>query len=144
MDLPVSIPLLAAGLAGGVLVGAAATWLLLATGRIAGISGILAGLLTPVSGDVSWRVAFLAGLVLAPLAHAAILAPPEVAVSASPVLLVAAGLLVGFGTRLGSGCTSGHGVCGLGRRSARSLAAVATFMAAGLATVYATRHLFGG
>lgn len=144
MDFAVSIPLPASGLAGGVMVGLATSWLLLATGRIAGISGILAGLLAPGPGDSAWRVAFLAGLVLAPVLYAAVAGAPAVTVEANPALLVAAGLLVGFGTRLGSGCTSGHGVCGLGRRSVRSLTAVATFMAAGLATVYVTRHLLGG
>ena len=129
-----------ASLAGGLLVGVAAAMLLLFNGRIAGISGIVGGLLRPVRGDIGWRAAFIAGLLAAPLAWLAFAAAPRLHVAASTPMLVAAGLLVGVGTRLGSGCTSGHGVCGLSRGSLRSLAATATFMAAGFAVVFVMRH----
>jgi uncharacterized protein len=130
-------PFLQAGV-GGVLIGLA-SWLLLASlGRVAGISGIAAGALVQPSGapagERQWRWAFVAGLVLAGGGAAAVLGIPVIAARPWP-LLVAAGLLVGFGTVLGSGCTSGHGVCGLGRRSARSLVATLCFMAAGAVTV---------
>ena len=130
-------------LAGGVLIGVAAAMFALLNGRIAGISGVLGGLLRPVRGDTGWRIAFLAGLVLAPalLAWVVPVAGPHIA--AGPVTLVIAGLLVGFGTRWGSGCTSGHGVCGLSRLSLRSLVATGVFMAAGFATVFVVRHLLG-
>jgi uncharacterized membrane protein YedE/YeeE len=111
-------------------------------GRIAGISGILGGLLRPATGDIGWRIAFLLGLVLAPLAYAAVLPLPAVRVDAGTGTLVVAGLLVGVGTRYASGCTSGHGVCGISRLSPRSLLATLVFMAAGFATVFAVRHLF--
>lgn len=119
---------------GGILIGLA-SWLLLASlGRIAGISGIAAGVLVPTKGDAGWRWAFLIGLVLGGAATAHWLQPPPTALR--PLgLLVMAGLLVGFGTVLGSGCTSGHGLCGLGRRSARSLAATLVFMGSGVVTV---------
>ncbi|MCY1164415.1 MAG: YeeE/YedE family protein [Pseudomonadota bacterium] len=121
---------------GGIMIGLA-SWLLLASlGRIAGISGIAAGVLPPSSGDTGWRWAFLAGLVLGGAATAVYLQPPMTALRPTG-LLVAAGLLVGFGTVLGSGCTSGHGVCGLGRRSARSLVATLVFMGSGVLTVLA-------
>lgn len=129
-------------LAGGLLIGLAAAMFVLLNGRIAGISGILGGLLKPVRGDVSWRVAFVAGLIGAPWAYAAFSALPRVQVDAGYGVLVAAGLLVGIGTRYGAGCTSGHGVCGLSRLSPRSLAATAAFMAAGFAVVFLARHLF--
>jgi uncharacterized membrane protein YedE/YeeE len=133
------------GLLGGALIGASAALLLVLNGRVAGISGIVGGLLTPARGEVAWRVAFLAGLIVAPLAYAGLGgALPPVALDASPAVLVAAGLLVGFGTRLGAGCTSGHGVCGIGRGSPRSLTATAVFMATAIATVFVTRHLLGG
>jgi uncharacterized protein len=112
-------------------------------GRIAGISGILGGLLTPSKGDVSWRVAFLAGLVGAPLVYALAAELPRPHIDASYGALIAAGLLVGVGTRYGSGCTSGHGVCGISRLSPRSLVATAIFMAAGFSTVFVLRHLVG-
>jgi hypothetical protein len=131
-----------ASTAGGLLIGLAAALFVLFNGRIAGISGILGGLLRPAAGDLSWRVAFLLGLVLAPLAWAAVHPLPAVQVDAGTGALVAAGLLVGLGTRYGAGCTSGHGVCGLSRLSPRSLVATLTFMAAGFATVFAARHLF--
>jgi len=131
-------------LAGGLLIGAAAAMLILFNGRIAGISGIVGGLLQPVRGDIDWRVAFVLGLLAAPLAWLAFAAAPRLHVAASLPVLVAAGLLVGVGTRVGSGCTSGHGVCGISRGSLRSVAATATFMAAGFAVVFVVRHLLGG
>ncbi|TCZ61025.1 YeeE/YedE family protein [Roseicella aquatilis] len=133
-----------ASAAGGVLIGASAAVLWLTLGRIAGISGILGGLTGAPGGDRAWRLAFLTGLVGAPLAWAAALGPPEVRIAAGPLTLVLAGLLVGFGTRLGSGCTSGHGVCGLARLSPRSVAATVVFMATAAATVFVARHVIGG
>ena len=129
-------------LAGGLLIGLAAAAFVLLNGRIAGISGILGGLLRPARGDIAWRVAFLAGLIGAPLVHALFAARPEARIEAGQGTLVVAGLLVGLGTRYGAGCTSGHGVCGLSRLSPRSLVATAAFMAAGFLTVYLLRHLF--
>jgi uncharacterized membrane protein YedE/YeeE len=131
-------------LAGGVLIGAAAGMFVLLNGRIAGISGVLAGLLKPVAGDVAWRVAFVAGLVGAPLLYALVAALPQPRIAASHGALAVAGLLVGIGTRYGSGCTSGHGVCGLSRLSPRSLVATIVFMAAGFAVVFVIRHLLTG
>jgi uncharacterized protein len=133
----------AASAAGGVLIGLSAALFVLFNGRIAGISGVLGGLLKPLRGDIAWRVAFVAGLVGAPLAYALFASLPPLQIDAGIGALVAAGLLVGVGTRLGSGCTSGHGVCGLSRMSPRSLVATATFMAAGFVTVYIARHLLG-
>jgi uncharacterized protein len=133
-----------AALAGGVLIGLAAVMFALLNGRIAGISGIAGGLLKPASGDVAWRLSFLAGLLLAPLAYELVTGElPELHIAAGNGTLVLAGLLVGVGTRYGSGCTSGHGVCGLSRRSPRSLAATVVFMAAGFLTVFIARHLLG-
>ena len=129
-------------LAGGILIGIAAAMFLLLNGRIAGISGILGGLLRPKAGDTGWRVAFVLGLVAAPLVYQLFEPLPSVQIDAGTALLVVAGLLVGVGTRYGSGCTSGHGVCGLSRFSARSLAATASFMGAGFLMVYVIRHLF--
>jgi len=129
-------------LAGGLLIGLAAAILVLFNGRIAGISGILGGLLRPVRGDIGWRIAFIAGLLGAPLAYRVFQALPSIQVDAGYGALVAAGLLVGVGTRYGSGCTSGHGVCGLSRLSPRSLVATITFMAAGFAVVFVLRHIF--
>jgi uncharacterized membrane protein YedE/YeeE len=128
-------------LAGGAMIGLAAALLLWMNGRIAGISGILGGLLRPAKGDRAWRVAFLLGLAGAPLAYMLYAPLPAAQVDAGYGALVLAGLLVGAGTRYGSGCTSGHGVCGLSRLSPRSLAATAAFMGAGFATVLVTRHL---
>ena len=128
-------------LAGGLLIGLAASGFVLLNGRIAGISGILGGLFRPAQGDVAWRVAFLAGLIGAPLIYALFSALPETRIEAGDGALVAAGLLVGLGTRYGAGCTSGHGVCGLSRLSPRSLVATASFMAAGFVTVFVLRHL---
>ena len=128
---------------GGALIGFAAALLLWSIGRIAGISGIVNGVAGAPRGDRAWRVAFLAGLMIAgALTLQFMPAPPHRQTGATPLLL-AAGFLVGFGTRLGSGCTSGHGVCGLGRFSRRSLAAVVTFMAAGIATTWLLRHALG-
>ena len=128
-------------LAGGALIGLAAVAMAVLSGRIAGISGIVGGLLRPSRGDWAWRLCFLAGLLAAPFAYAAFSALPPMRIDASAGLIVAGGVLVGFGTRVGSGCTSGHGVCGLARRSPRSLAATLAFMAAGFATVFVLRHL---
>jgi len=130
-------------LAGGVLIGVATAMLLLFNGRIAGISGIVGGLLRPAKGDVGWRIAFVLGLVLAPAAFSLVAPLPAVRVDADGAALVIAGLLVGVGTRYGSGCTSGHGVCGLSRGSPRSLVATTAFMLAGFATVFAVRHVVG-
>jgi len=131
-------------LAGGVLIGIAVALFVLFAGRIAGVSGVVGGLLRPAPGDVAWRVAFLAGLIAAPLLWTLFAGPREPRIDAGWSALVAAGLLVGFGTRCGSGCTSGHGVCGLSRLSPRSLVATLCFMGAGFATVFVTRHLLGG
>ena len=129
-------------LAGGLLIGIAVAMFVLLNGRIAGISGIVGGLLRPARGDVAWRLAFVLGLLAAPLAYAAFAAVPAVRVDAGDAAVLVAGLAVGVGVRLGSGCTSGHGVCGISRLSPRSLAATATFMGAGFLTVYLLRHLF--
>jgi uncharacterized membrane protein YedE/YeeE len=127
-------------LVGGLLIGLSAALLLFFNGRIAGISGIVGGLLArPRSGDYAWRIAFVAGLIAAPVLYQRIAQLPESRIDADWGTLILAGLLVGFGTRLGSGCTSGHGVCGLSRLSPRSLVATLTFMAAGFLTVFATR-----
>lgn len=128
-------------LAGGALIGLAAAMFVLLNGRIAGISGVLGGLLKPVRGDVGWRAAFIAGLVAAPLLYALLAVVPPVQIDAGFATLILAGLLVGVGTRYGAGCTSGHGVCGLSRLSLRSLAATAAFMAAGFVTVFLIRHV---
>ncbi|WP_075791423.1 YeeE/YedE family protein [Massilia putida] len=132
-----------ASTAGGILIGLATALLLLANGRVAGISGILGGLLRPARGDVAWRVAFIAGLFLAPIVWLTMRAMPPAQIDHSPALLAAGGLLVGIGTRFGSGCTSGHGVCGIARLSPRSLLATACFMAAGFVTVFVVRHVLG-
>lgn len=128
-------------LIGGILIGLATAMFLLLNGRIAGISGIVGGLLRPIKGDIGWRIFFIAGLVLAPFAYQLVAPLPTVQVTGNSVLLVAAGVLVGIGTRYGSGCTSGHGVCGLSRLSLRSLVATAAFMLAGFATVFVVRHV---
>ena len=128
---------------GGVLIGLGAAMLLLLNGRVAGVSGILAGLLRPDRADTPWRAAFILGLVATPLVYGAVSARPRITIAAAPATLVAAGFLVGIGTRYGGGCTSGHGICGLSRLSSRSLVATAAFMAAGFATVYVVRHLVG-
>jgi hypothetical protein len=130
-------------LAGGILIGISAAIFILFNGRIAGISGILGGLLHPVRNDILWRLAFLAGLALAPLPYRLLAPMPHISVEADAATLIAAGLLVGIGTRYGAGCTSGHGVCGISRLSPRSLVATGCFMAAGFATVFIVRHLLG-
>lgn len=134
-----------AALAGGGLIGLAAVLLMLGLGRIAGITGILGGLWGARPGDSGWRLAFLAGLVLAaPLLAAAGAVDPAITVAAPLPLIVIAGLLVGFGARLGNGCTSGHGVCGIARLSPRSLAATGVFMAVAAAVVFVVRHGLAG
>ncbi|RFC36568.1 MAG: hypothetical protein DID90_2727553775 [Candidatus Nitrotoga sp. LAW] len=130
-------------LAGGILIGLATSMFLLLNGRIAGISGILGGLLRPTKGDIGWRIAFVAGLIFSPIAFSVAAPLPAVQIDASAASLIMAGLLVGIGTRYGSGCTSGHGVCGLSRLSPRSIVATALFILAGFATVFITRHLIG-
>jgi len=132
-------------LAGGLLIGASASLLLILNGRIAGISGIVAGLFQRDFREVRWRAAFVVGVVLAPLLYQVLFGPlPPVIFDASSMgVITVAGLLVGFGTRLGSGCTSGHGVCGLSRASPRSLVATSVFMVTALVTVFITRHLIG-
>jgi uncharacterized membrane protein YedE/YeeE len=132
-------------LVGGLLIGASAALFLVLNGRIAGISGILGGLLQPARSEIGWRIAFLAGQLIAPLLYTAAGGTLSAITLDAPVgLLLLAGLLVGFGTRLGAGCTSGHGVCGIGRGSPRSLAATGVFMATAIATVLLTRHVLGG
>ena len=131
-------------LAGGLLIGLAAALFILLNGRVLGVSGIVGGLLRPRVGDRGWRLSFLAGLLAAPTLWSLFAAPVVPRIAAGPVLLVAAGLLVGWGTRHGSGCTSGHGVCGIARLSPRSLVATLAFMATGFATVYLLRHTLLG
>ena len=130
---------------GGALIGLSAVLLMAFNGRIAGISGILSGAAFAEPGDKAWRIFFVIGLIAAPLLYAAVTgAMPAFEMEAGWPLIIAGGLLVGFGTRLGSGCTSGHGVCGLARLSPRSLISVLTFMGAGMLTVPLIRHFFGG
>jgi len=128
-------------LGGGLLIGLAAALFVLFNGRIAGISGIVGGLLRPAQGERGWRIAFLLGLIAAPLVYTLAAPLPAMRIDAGTGTLIAAGLLVGVGTRYGAGCTSGHGVCGLARGSVRSLAATLAFMGAGFATVFIVRHL---
>ncbi len=128
-------------LLGGVLIGLASALFILTNGRIAGISGILGGLLRPHRGDIVWRLAFLLGLILAPALVYAFMPLVEPTIDAGMGTLIAAGLMVGVGTRYGGGCTSGHGVCGLSRLSPRSLVATLAFMASGMAIVFVMRHL---
>ncbi|TFZ51508.1 YeeE/YedE family protein [Serratia proteamaculans] len=130
-------------LAGGGIIGLAVALLLLFNGRIAGISGITGGLLTPQGKEKAWRVAFLVGLLASPWLYRIAVPLPAMPVSGSSLWLIMAGLLVGFGTRLGGGCTSGHGVCGAARLAPRSLAATAVFMLLGFATVWVVRHWLG-
>jgi uncharacterized protein len=132
-----------ASLAGGALIGLATAMFVLLNGRIAGVSGILGGLLRPARGDIAWRIAFLGGLILAAPVYGLMTSLPEVRIDAGYGVLVVAGLLVGIGTRYSTGCTSGHGVCGVSRRSPRSIAATAAFMATGFITVFVVRHLLG-
>jgi uncharacterized membrane protein YedE/YeeE len=141
MDLASYLP----SLLGGIMIGSSAALLLWLEGRIAGISGIIGGLLQGTHGDARWRLLFLAGLLLSPLLIWSVRgALPQIQATVPTPTLLVGGLLVGIGTRLGSGCTSGHGVCGLGRRSPRSLAAVITFMATAMLTVWLMRHGGGG
>ena len=134
-----------ASLCGGMLIGLSASILLLCDGKIAGISGIAGGLLSPIKGDTLWRALFLLGLLTGGFLFR-LIAPQVFAItlSRSTGTLIAAGLLVGFGTRLGNGCTSGHGVCGISRFSPRSVVATITFMITGIVTVYIINHLLGG
>ena len=132
-------------LGGGVLLGIASAMFVLLNGRILGISGIVGGLLAPRMGDIGWRLAFLLGMGAAPMVFVAVMPAellPVVRIDASEPVIALAGVLVGLGTRYGSGCTSGHGVCGLSRLSPRSLVATLSFMAAGFAIVYLLRHAF--
>lgn len=134
-------------LAGGMLIGLSAALTAVLLGRIAGISGIVGNLLQPAtwrrSGEWHWRLAFVLGLLAAPLVWQIFGPLPAMALPSDPLVIISAGLLVGYGTRLGSGCTSGHGVCGLARLSPRSLVAVLTFMATGMLTVSVMRHVPG-
>jgi len=129
---------------GGAIIGVATAMLALVNGRVAGISGIVGGLLRPHAGDIGWRFAFVAGLIAAPTVYALSGTSLTSTIDGSYPVLIAAGLLVGVGTRYAGGCTSGHGVCGLSRLSPRSLVATCAFMAAGFATVYVVRHAIGG
>ena len=130
---------------GGALIGLSAALLMLLTGRIAGISGIFGGCLAVRANDRAWRLAFIAGLIAAPLLGALTGSPLALpAMPSSWVIITLAGLLIGFGTRLGSGCTSGHGVCGIARLSARSIAATGVFMVTAMIVVFLMRHVFGG
>jgi len=130
-------------LAGGVLIGVAVALFVLLNGRIAGISGVLGGLLNGKQVDSAWRAAFIAGLVGAPLIYGLFAVVPTPQIDADTAALALAGLLVGVGTRYGSGCTSGHGVCGISRGSRRSVVATFVFMGAGFATVFVLRHVLG-
>ena len=129
-------------LAGGIVLGLASALFILFNGRVLGISGIVGGLLRPKAGDVLWRLSFLLGMLVAPSLYVAFVGPMQATIDASWAMVIVAGLLVGLGTRYGSGCTSGHGVCGLSRLSPRSLVATLTFMAAGFITVFLLRHAF--
>ena len=130
-------------LAGGALIGIAAAIFILFNGRIAGITGIAGGLLRPKAQDIGWRFAFIAGLVVSPLVWQLFRPLPDIEIATSNSLLAIAGLIVGISTRYGSGCTSGHGVCGISRLSPRSIVATLAFMATGFLTVYVMRHLLG-
>ena len=129
-----------AALAGGVLLGLASALFVLLNGRILGISGIVGGLLRPRAGDMGWRLAFLLGMLVAPGLYWLVVGPTQPRIDATWGMVVIAGLLVGVGTRYGSGCTSGHGVCGLSRMSPRSMVATLAFMGAGFVTVFLIRH----
>ena len=132
-----------AALLGGLLIGAAAALFMLVNGRIAGVSGIIGGILRPVAGNVLWRFAFVFGLILAPVLYGTFATLPEIQVDSGYPLLIVAGLLVGIGTRYGAGCTSGHGICGISRLSPRSVVATLLFVSSGMATVFVLRHLLG-
>jgi uncharacterized membrane protein YedE/YeeE len=130
-------------LAGGALIGISAALFILMNGRIAGITGIIGGLFRPVMHDVGWRIAFTIGLIIAPIVWLLFAQLPEIHIEANEGLLIVAGLIVGFGARYGSGCTSGHGVCGISRLSPRSIVATLAFMGSGFLTVFVMRHLLG-
>jgi uncharacterized protein len=130
---------------GGILIGLSASTMLLLDGKIVGISGIFAGVLRPLNGDTLWKSAFLAGLLAGGLLLRTLLPHAfDFGIVRSPAVLALAGLLVGFGSRLGNGCTSGHGVCGVSRLSARSIVATVTFIVTGAAVVYVVNHVIGG
>jgi len=129
-------------LAGGIVLGLASALFILFNGRVLGISGIVGGLLRPKTRDIVWRLSFLLGMLVAPSLYVAFIGPMVATIDASWTMVIVAGLLVGIGTRYGSGCTSGHGVCGLSRMSPRSLVATLSFMAAGFITVFLLRHVF--
>lgn len=131
----------ASALAGGMVIGIATAILLLLAGRIAGISGIVGGLFRRQPGDIGWRFAFVSGLILAPIIWQLFNELPPIQIDTSYLIMALAGLIVGLGTRYASGCTSGHGVCGLSRLSPRSIVATLTFITAGVVTVYLIRHL---
>lgn len=130
-----------AALAGGILLGLASAMFILVNGRILGISGIVGGLLRPKAGDAGWRISFVLGMLAAPVLYMLVAGPVPATIDAGWGTVVLAGLLVGVGTRYGSGCTSGHGVCGLSRLSPRSLAATLSFIGAGFAIVFLVRHV---
>ncbi len=130
-------------LTGGLIIGLAVALFILVNGRIAGITGIVSGLLRPKPKDTAWRVAFILGLVAAPVLYQLVATLPPIEIDANLPMIVLAGFIVGIGTRYGSGCTSGHGVCGLSRLSPRSLVATIAFMFTGVLTVYVLRHLIG-
>ena len=130
-------------LAGGALIGISAALFILFNGRIAGISGIIGGLFRPVMHDAGWRIAFTLGLILAPIIWLLFAELPNVQIDATYNLLIVAGVIVGFGARYGSGCTSGHGVCGISRLSPRSIIATLAFMGTGFLTVFIMRHILG-
>ena len=131
-------PLMA--LIGGMLIGIAASMLLLFNGKVAGISGILGGLINPKKHDIAWRLAFVVGLAVSPIIYSLFQPLPDITIEARNTTIIIAGLIVGVGTRYGSGCTSGHGVCGIARLSPRSMVATASFILAGAVTVYLVRH----
>lgn len=130
-------------LAGGAIIGISAALFILLNGRIAGITGIIGGLFNPEKGDLAWRIAFTLGLIIAPIVWLLFDKLPEINIDADYELLIIAGLIVGYGARLGSGCTSGHGVCGISRLSPRSIIATLAFMGTGFFTVFVARHLLG-
>jgi uncharacterized protein len=133
-----------AGLAGGILIGIAATLTLWTNGRIAGISGILSGVIFPFKGETQWRILFLLGLVGGAGLYLIINGGMALEIQVSPLWSAVAGLLVGFGTRMGSGCTSGHGICGIARLSRRSFTATTVFMVTAIITVFVSRHVISG
>lgn len=129
-------------IAGGLLIGLSAVLLMAFNGRIAGLTGIVGGIVPPLGGDWGWRAAFLAGAILAPIGYFAINGPIEFSVPVEPMMLMLGGLIVGVGVTFGNGCPSGHGVCGIGRLSPRSMVATATFMVTAFITVFLIRHVF--